>query len=97
MPLRRRRNCGKSVQISCSRERTEVMFAFIRRWGSRHNSAFLTDRWMLILDMKGMSGKKVSYRITPYSNIKEWAVSTAGGCLNRDSNMQVMDPSLYWT
>lgn len=69
----------------------KVEFAFIGRGGSGRDSAFLTDRRMLVRDVKGMTGKRVSYRSTPYSSIKAWAVSTAGGGFDSDSEMQVMD------
>eukprot|EP00287_Rhodomonas_sp_CCMP768_P017445 CAMPEP_0202822970 /NCGR_PEP_ID=MMETSP1389-20130828/11442_1 /ASSEMBLY_ACC=CAM_ASM_000865 /TAXON_ID=302021 /ORGANISM="Rhodomonas sp., Strain CCMP768" /LENGTH=832 /DNA_ID=CAMNT_0049495939 /DNA_START=1 /DNA_END=2499 /DNA_ORIENTATION=+ len=67
----------------------KVAFAFLGRGGSGRDSFYLTDRRILERDVKGLTGASVKYVSTPYSKVKAWAISTAGGGFDSDSELQV--------
>lgn len=66
-----------------------LAFAFTGRGGSGRDNEYITDRRILIRDVKGMTGTSVKYTSYPLSQIKAYAVSTAGGGLDGDSELQV--------
>mmetsp|Transcript_50624 Transcript_50624/g.123432 ORF Transcript_50624/g.123432 Transcript_50624/m.123432 type:complete len:808 (+) Transcript_50624:60-2483(+) len=76
-----------SPDLLCPGEK--VVFAFLGRGGKGRDSSYFTDHRLLIRDVTGMTGKKVKYRSTPYKYIKAWAVSTAGGGIDSDSELQI--------
>ena len=66
-----------------------VVFAFLGAGGSGRDSSFLTDRRILVRDVTGITGSSVKYTSTPFSAIKAYAISTVGGGLDHDSELQV--------
>ncbi len=42
------------------------------------DKVFFTDRKLIVVDVQGVTGKKVSYQVYPYSKINAYAVETAG-------------------
>ena len=67
-----------------------VVFAFLGAGGSGRDSSFLTDRRILVRDVTGITGSSVKYTSTPFSAIKAYAISTVGGGLDHDSELQVL-------
>jgi len=70
-------------------EGEQVVFAFLGRGGSGRDSTYFTSCRLLIRDVKGLLGSSAKYTTIPYSAIKAYAVSTAGGGFDSDSELQV--------
>ena len=70
-------------------EGEQVIFAFLGRGGSGRDSTYFTSCRLLIRDVKGLMGSSTKYTTIPYSTIKAYAVSTAGGGFDSDSELQV--------
>eukprot|EP00961_Rhodomonas_salina_P256657 3468008-Rhodomonas_salina.2 len=66
-----------------------VAFAFIARGGKGRDSFYFTDSRILERDVTGLTGTSVRYVSTPYSKIEAWAISTSGGGIDFDSELQV--------
>ena len=67
----------------------QVVFAFLGRGGGGRDSTYFTSCRILIRDVKGLMGTSAKYTSIPYSIIKAYAVSTAGGGLDSDSELKV--------
>ncbi len=81
----RSHNCGSEHTPPASVVGLQVAFAF----QGRRDSAYLTDRRIIMRDVTGITGSSIKYKSIPYSIIKAWAVSTAGGGFDSDSELQV--------
>ena len=64
-------------------------FAFIGRGGNGRDGHYFTDRRIIHRDVTGITGTSTTYTSWPYSAIKAWAVSTAGGGFDSDSELRV--------
>lgn len=63
-------------------ETVEAAFKFTR------DSFIFTDKRLIIIDIQGVTGKKVEYLIIPYKSIKYYSVETAGH-FDRDSEIKI--------
>eukprot|EP00092_Neocalanus_flemingeri_P034833 GFUD01037907.1.p1 GENE.GFUD01037907.1~~GFUD01037907.1.p1 ORF type:complete len:776 (+),score=157.04 GFUD01037907.1:222-2549(+) len=50
---------------------------------------YFTSHRILVVDVHGISGKKVEYQSCPYHAIKAFAIETAGSLLDTDSSLKV--------
>lgn len=64
-------------------ERVDMGFKTIR------DEYYFTSHRILIIDVQGITGKKVKYLSIPYHSIKAFSVETAGGMFDSDSELQI--------
>jgi hypothetical protein len=64
-------------------ERIEVAF----RCGRDLN--LFTSKRMLLIDRKGLTGKKVEYLTIPYPRLRAYSITTAGSLCDRDSELDI--------
>jgi hypothetical protein len=62
-------------------EKVEIAFK------SGRDTTFFTDKRMVIVDVKGIVGKKIEFRTVLYSSIQGFSVQTAGAFIDRDTEM----------
>jgi len=79
----------RGANSDCAKQDGEtIVFAFRGRGGSGRDSEYLTDRRILIRDVKGLTGSKTKYKSIPYSLIKAYSVSTVGGGTDTDCELE---------
>jgi len=66
----------------------KVELAFGDRGGAGRDSSYFTNKRFLVMDVKGITGKKVNYKSLPYHTIKAFAVETAGS-IDLDVELQI--------
>ena len=65
---------------------------------SGRDSKCFTNRRVLLVDVKGLTGKKIEFLTIPYSSIHAFYVTTAGALIDRDTELRLytnMTGSLY--
>ena len=60
------------AQLLTEREKIEVGFAVFR------DTFIFTDKRLMIVDVQGMTGRKIEYLSIPYGKITKFSVETAG-------------------
>jgi hypothetical protein len=60
------------AQLLAEGERIEVGFAVFR------DTFIFTDKRLIIVDVQGMTGKKIEYLSIPYSKITKFSIETSG-------------------
>lgn len=69
--------------ILLSDETVEIAFK------SGRDTTFFTDKRILIVDVKGLVGKKIEFTTVLYSSIHGYSIQTAGAFLDRDTEMKL--------
>jgi hypothetical protein len=77
------RNLRSSPPILQGREHVEIAFK-----GIRDMIVFTTKR-LLIIDPRGITGKKVEYTSVPYKSILAFAIETAGAVADMDTEIMI--------
>lgn len=72
----------KFKPIFIPEEKVQAAFVLIR------DTFIFTDKRLIVVDVQGVSGKKIEYLSVPYKSIKYFSVETAGG-FDRDSELKV--------
>jgi len=74
---------GFSLSNSSLQTDERIVFAFVKRGQWNSYKSFLTDRRILVRDVKGLTGKSIKYKSISYHLCRAWAISTAGGGMVR--------------
>jgi hypothetical protein len=78
----------RSKEPKLLHEEETLELAFKSAFDPRDKS-YLTSHRILLKDGKGISGKRKNFKSIPYSSIQAFSVETAGGGLDRDTEMKV--------
>ena len=72
----------KFESVFIPEEKVQAAFVLVR------DTFIFTDKRLVVVDIQGVSGKKVEYLSVPYKSIKYFSVETAGG-FDRDAELKV--------
>ena len=72
----------KFDKIFIPEEKVQAAFILVR------DTFIFTDKRLVLVDVQGVSGKKVEYLSVPYKSIKYFSVETAGN-FDRDAELKV--------
>jgi len=70
----------------------EVVMAFKGRGGAGRDDYFFTTKRVLMRDVRGVSGKSITYISFPYASMKSFSIETAGGGLDGDCSLRFSVP-----